>query len=138
HDNGVGFGIFVEEANRIRVAGAVDRIAADADASALAVATDGELINRLVSQGAAAADNAHAPWHRDVARHNADVALPRCDDPGAIGPDQPCLGCLAKGIFNNRHIANRNALRDAKDQFDSGIDRFKDRIGREWWWHEDD
>ena len=47
-NDAVGLGIGVEQFDDIEMRGAVDRIAADTDASGLADVFDGELVNRLV------------------------------------------------------------------------------------------
>ena len=58
HDDGVGVGIVVEEADGIEERGADDGIAADADAGGLADAEARELADGFVGERAAAADDA--------------------------------------------------------------------------------
>ena len=58
HDDGFGFGIVVEQAQRIDVRGADDGIAADADGRRLADAALRELVHGLIGQRARARDDA--------------------------------------------------------------------------------
>ena len=70
-DDRLGFRIFVEHLEHVEMGGAVDRIPADADAGALAVAELGELPDGLVGQGAGTGN------HADVAAL-VDVSRERC------------------------------------------------------------
>ena len=75
HDHSLGLGILFELLQAVNKAGAVDGIAADADAGGLAKAGQDELINRLVSQRSGAGDNAPGGARLDDGgRHNADFA----------------------------------------------------------------
>jgi hypothetical protein len=79
----------LQAVNEIR---AVDRVAADADAGALAQPGVGDLVDGLIGERAAAADDADAARRVDVAGHDADLALAGRDDAGAVGADQPDCG----------------------------------------------
>ena len=75
--------------------GAVDRIAADADAGALAVAALGELPDGFVGERAGAGDDADVAALVDVARRDADaaaavavLAAAGSDEPGTVRPDE--------------------------------------------------
>ena len=83
HDDGFGLGVVVEHLEHVEVRGAIDRIAADADAGALAVAAGGELPDRLVGQRAAAGDDADVAALVNVAGRDADAAA-------AVGILRPC------------------------------------------------
>ena len=89
HQDGVGVGVGLEQRQGVDEARAVDRVAADADAGALADPQVRELPDALVGQRARAADDADAARLVDVARHDADLALAGRDDAGAVGADQP-------------------------------------------------
>ena len=114
-DDGVGVGVVLEEAQGVDEVGAVDRIAADADAGRLAVAELGQLMHRFVGQRAAARHHADAARLVDVARHDADLALARGDDAGAVGADQPRRAALEEALHPH-HVEHRNALGDADDR----------------------
>src|SRR5271169_377275 len=64
-----------------------------------------------------------------MARHDADLALVGGDDAGAVRPDQPSLG-TGQAALDPHHVENRDALGDAGNKRDFGIDRFEDRVGR--------
>src|SRR5436305_1195093 len=65
-----------------------DRIAADSDASRLAVTARSELPHRFVCERAAARDHADPSRLVNVTRHDADFASAGRDDTGTIGADQ--------------------------------------------------
>src|SRR5262249_450594 len=111
---------------------ATHRVAADADASALTQTILRSLMHGFVSQRAGAADDADAAGFVDVAWHDADLALARGDDAGAVRPDQHAARVLAaQGRLDLDHIVHRDALGDADDDLDAGVSRFEDRVGRE-------
>ena len=90
--------VVVEHLDDVEVRGAVDRIAADADAGGLADAAAGELPDRLVGERAAARDDADVALLVNVAGRDADAAaaggiLPVAgrDDAGAVGADEARL-----------------------------------------------
>ncbi len=125
----VGIRVFVEHPDRVGVRRAVDRVAADADAGALAETARGELPNRLVGQRAAARDNADLAGLVDVAGHDAYLALAGRDDAGTVRPNQPHL-LVAQADLGPHHVDNRDALGDTNNQFDARIGRFKNRVSR--------
>src|SRR4029453_9233856 len=73
-DDPMCIGIVVEELDDVEVRGAVDRIAADADAGALADTATGELPHRLIRQGAAAGHHADVSFLMNVGGRNANPA----------------------------------------------------------------
>src|SRR5438876_5627106 len=120
----------------------IDRIAANADAGALANPPAGELPNRLVSERAAAGDDTNGTFLVNVARRDADAAaavrvpaFARRDNARTIRADQPRLAAL-HGALHLDHVIHRNAFGDADDQIESGIDGFKDRLASEGRWNE--
>src|SRR2546425_12780566 len=74
-------GVLVEQAQHVDEAGAVDGIAADADARGLADTPLGELAHDLVGERAASREHADVARLVDVARHDPDLGLARRDDP---------------------------------------------------------
>ncbi len=83
HDDAVRVRVGVEELDDVQVRGAVDRVAADADAGGLADAAAGELPDGFVGQRAAARHHADMALLVNVAGRNADAAaalriLARC------------------------------------------------------------
>ena len=128
HDDGVGAGVFFEQSQDVQVVGAVDRVAADADAGGLTHAEAGQLPDGFVGQGAGARDDADPPRFVDVARHDADLAFTGGDDARAVGADQ--AGLLALHVlFDFDHVQDRDAFGDAADQLDPGVDGFHDGVG---------
>ena len=68
HHDRVGVRVVLEQPQHVDEVGAVDRVAADADARRLAEPALGELVDGLVGQRAAARDDADVPGLVDVAR----------------------------------------------------------------------
>ncbi len=128
HDDRFGVRVGLEQPQDVEVVGAVDRVAADADAGGLAEAEAGELPDRFVGEGAGAGDDADLARFVDVAGHDADLALAGGDDAGAVGADQPGLLALHV-LLDLDHVEDRDPFGDAADQFDAGVDRFHDGVG---------
>src|SRR5262249_16646952 len=84
HDDAGGLPIAEEELEAMDEAGAVDGIAADADAGRLAESGGGGLRHRLVGQGAGARDDADAAAGVDMPGHDADLALVGRDHAGTV------------------------------------------------------
>jgi hypothetical protein len=72
----------------VHEAHAVNRVAADADAGALAQTGLGGLIDRLIGQGAGAGHDADLAGQVDVAGHDAHLAGAGGDHARAVGADQ--------------------------------------------------
>ena len=89
HQHGVGIGIGLEQQQHVDEAGAVDRVAADADAGALADAQVRELPDAFIGKRPRPADDPDAARLVDIAGHDADLALAGRDDARAIRADQP-------------------------------------------------
>src|SRR2546421_1964285 len=87
-NNCMRFGIVIEEFDGIEERRADDRVATDADTSGLADAEARELVHGLVSERAAATDDANVARLVNTARHNADFALAGRNDAGAIRSDE--------------------------------------------------
>mmetsp|Transcript_1043 Transcript_1043/g.2215 ORF Transcript_1043/g.2215 Transcript_1043/m.2215 type:complete len:308 (-) Transcript_1043:14-937(-) len=126
-DDALGLGVRDELLEAINEIGAVEGVAADAHASALTEACRCGLMHGLVSQGARSADNANLARGVDVARHDAHFALTRLDDAGAIGADEAALILPHEGVLDLHHVLLRDALGDANNQWDFGLQRLENR-----------
>ena len=74
HDDAVRVRVVVEHLDDVQVRGAVDGVAADADAGGLADAAAGQLPDGFVGQRAAAGDHADVALLVNVAGGDADAA----------------------------------------------------------------
>ena len=93
--------VVVEQLDHVEMRGAVDRIAADADAGGLADAARGQLPHGFVGQRAAARDDADVALLVNVTGRDADaaaavgiLAFAGRDDARTIRADEPRLACL--------------------------------------------
>src|SRR5579862_4993551 len=143
-DDGLRLRVVVEHLEHVEMGCAVDGVAADADAGALAVAAARERPHGLVSQGAGARDDADAAALVDVAGGDADaaaavrfLALAGRHEAGAIRADEPGLAAL-HGRFYFHHVLDRDAFGDRDYEVQPGVDSFEDGVGREWRRDEDD
>ena len=127
HHHCVGLLVLLEQSQRIDKAGADYRIASDADAGRLTDSPLGELPHGLVGKGAAARDHADSARLVDEARHNADFALARRDDPGAVGTDQ-AGGTGLQIVIDLHHIGGGNPLGDADHQLCAGVRSFHNSV----------
>src|SRR5690606_41766153 len=113
-----------------------DRVAADAHRGRLAEAVVGQLLDRLVGEGAGAAHHADAAGLVDVAGHDADLALVRRDDAGAVGAHQ-AHGLALEVALHLHHVLDGDALGDGDDERDARLGGLHDGVGRERRRHED-
>src|SRR6266568_3979738 len=127
HDR-LGLGIAGQKLQNLDEFHAFDRIAADADSGGLAQSLAGGLIDRLVGQRARARHDPHPAAVEDLSGHDADLAFPRGHDARAIRSDQPRFRSLQRPLHLH-HVEHRDALGDAHDQRDLGLDRLADRVG---------
>src|SRR5690349_2807681 len=67
----------------------------------------------------------------DEAGHDADLALIRSDDAGAIGADETNV-TPPEGALDLDHVIHRYAFCDANDQPDTGVGGFENRIRGKW------
>ena len=100
HDDALGLGVVGEALQTVDEVGAVERVSTDAHAGGLAQAHGGGLCDGLVGQGAGAGHHADLSLGVDVPRHDADLALVRLDDAGAVGADQSALGLTVESILH--------------------------------------
>ena len=63
-----------------------------------------------------------------MAWHNADFAFFGGNDAWAVGADQAAVGAR-KRAFHPHHVQNGDALGDADDQCNAGVNGFANRIG---------
>ncbi len=136
HQDGVRIRVCLKQRKCVDEARPVDRVAADANARALADAQVGELPHALVRQRARSADHANPPRFVNVPRHDADLARPGRDDARAVRPNQPRPGMMCFQVRDGlHHVDHWNALGDRHDHLDAGVGRFHDRVGRKGWRH---
>src|SRR5581483_8896804 len=84
HDDALGLGVLEEHLQHVDMFGALDRIAANADAGRLAKPHSGGLRHRFIGERAGARNDADLAAAVNMAGHDADLALPRGDDAGAV------------------------------------------------------
>ena len=130
HDDAFGLRIAFEQLQHVDEVHAAHRIAADADAGALAEALVGGLEHGFVGERAGARHDADAALLVDEARHDADLAFARRDDARAVRPDEARAGAGERGLHAH-HVVDRDALGDAHHELDAGIGRFENGVGRE-------
>ena len=133
---GLGLGVGLELAEAVDEVGARHRVAADADARRHADAELLELVQRLVGQRARARDDADVgPAGRrqlgDLAGGDADVALARADDAGAVRAEQAGVGKSRTSVLNTlRLVLGGDALGDAHHERDARRGGLEDGGGR--------
>ena len=65
----------------------------------------------------------------DVTGHDSDLALARCNDSGAVGPDHSRVRTFTLECrHDSNHVESRNALRDANNQRQTGGGRLQNRV----------
>src|SRR5258708_732535 len=127
HRNRARVGILLERREAVDEIGAVDRVAADADARALPHAGARQLVDDLVRQRPGAAHDTNVAWRADTAGNDADLALARRDETGTVRAQEAGALLLHEGI-HSRHVQHRHALGDAGDEPDAGAGGFHHRV----------
>src|SRR5690606_9086465 len=127
HHDAAGRRVRLEELEAVDEVHAADRIAADADARRLTETARRRLPDRLVGERARARDDADRARLMDRARHDADLAFARRDDPGAVRADEPAV-VVAEHLLDAHHVEHGHALGDADDELEAGIGRLEDRV----------
>src|SRR5208283_1331230 len=79
--------VFGEQLQKIDKVHAANRVAAYADAGALAYADARKLVHGFIGQGPGTADDSHRPLLMDIPGHDAHLAFFCGDDTRAVGPD---------------------------------------------------
>ena len=128
HDDRLGLVIGEKHLEHIGEIEPVDRVAADPDAARLPEPRRTRLRHRFIGQRARSRHDADFAAPVDMPRHDADLAFVGRDDPRAVRPDEDALRSAERALHPH-HVEDRDALGDAHDQFDPGIDRFEDRVG---------
>ena len=127
HHDRLGAGVFLKQTQNIDKARPRNRVAADADAGRLAVTHVSGLLDRLVGQRTGARHDAHLTRQMNIRRHDADLALPRRDHAGAVGPDQPDTQLIAFDL-RVEHVECRHTLGDTNDQLNARAGRLKNGV----------
>jgi hypothetical protein len=132
HDDRLGRVVGEEQLEHVDEVGAVDRIAADADRGGLAEALVRRLEHRLIGQRARTADDAD----RALLENMLPGMMPILHSPasarrGSSGRSG-ATSMPGQRALDAHHVEHRNALGDADDQRNLGIDRLEDRVGGEW------
>ena len=128
HDDAFGLRVLLEQGQHVHEVHAANRVATDADASALAEAELRGLVHGFVSERARTRNDADATATVNMARHDADLRLARRDDTGTIGTDQTRVVRLQR-LLHAHHVVHRNAFGDADDELDARVRRFEDGVG---------
>src|SRR5437588_312378 len=102
-----------------------DWIAADADASRLAVTARSELPNRFVGQRSRTRDHTNLSLFVNVTGHDPDLACARSDDSRTVRSDQT-RSFPAHLRFYTHHVHHRDSFGDANDEIDICVDGFED------------
>ena len=63
----------------------------------------------------------------NMARHDANLALARCNHSGAIWTDEAHAKLIAT-LFCDEHVERRNSFCDTNDEFNTRLGCFKDRV----------
>mmetsp|Transcript_39579 Transcript_39579/g.73797 ORF Transcript_39579/g.73797 Transcript_39579/m.73797 type:complete len:348 (+) Transcript_39579:63-1106(+) len=136
-----------DDAFRLRVIGktlqavdevrSVEGVAADANAGALAQAGHCRLVDRLVSQRSRPAHDANLALLVDVARHDSHLALARLDDARTVWANQARFVLAHQGMLHLHHVLLRDALRNANDEGDFGLECLQHGRGGRGWRHVD-
>src|SRR5690606_17390542 len=83
----------------------------------------------FIGQGARTRDDADIALLEDVARHDADLALFRGQDAGAVRAQQTRVRTVQTRL-DAHHVLHRNAFGDAGDEGDLGVDGLDDGVSR--------
>ncbi len=63
----------------------------------------------------------------DMARHDANLALARCNHSRAIWTDEAHAKLIA-ALFSDEHVERRNSFGNTNDEFNTRLGCFKDRV----------
>jgi hypothetical protein len=116
HDDAVGVGSALKSSRHVDEVGAVDRVAADADAGALADAERGELTHGLVGERARARHDADLARLVDVPGMMPILHWPGVMTPGQLGPTRRDVEPALERAAHLDHVDDRDALGDADDE----------------------
>ena len=83
-------------------------------------------MNSLVGQSTGTADNTDDTLLVDMTGHNTDLALAGGNDARAVGADKAGLALSDQGVLHLHHVLLRDALGDAHNQGDLGLECLED------------
>mmetsp|Transcript_11109 Transcript_11109/g.26212 ORF Transcript_11109/g.26212 Transcript_11109/m.26212 type:complete len:306 (+) Transcript_11109:112-1029(+) len=130
HDDTFSLRILGKALQAVDEIGAVEGVAANAHAGALAHAGHRGLVHRLICQSARPADDTDLACLVNITRHNAHLALTRLDDARAVRTNQARLVLAHQCMLDLHHVLLRDALGDAHDQRDLSLQGLEHRGGR--------
>ena len=113
-DDAFGFGVDHELLEDVDEVGSVEWVSADAHNSALAKTSLGGLVNSLISEGSRSTNDADLARSMNVAGHNANFALLRLDDAGAVGSDDSSPVLSPQCMFHSNHVLLGNTCVKSK------------------------
>lgn len=106
HDDTVCLLVLREDLETVDEVGAAERVTTDTDDERLTQAGLSGLVDSLVGQGTGTGDDTDTAALVDEAGHDADLALARGDDTGAVGADETGLGLGLEHVGNAHHVCN--------------------------------
>jgi hypothetical protein len=125
--HGFGRRILGEELQRVDEAGADERVAADPDTRRLAQAVTGQLVNRLVGQGAALGDDTDASFLADVAGDDSGFGLARGNQSRTVRADYASPAAADRGKHPH-HVENGNSFGNADSKREFRVPRLQDCV----------
>src|SRR5215212_880157 len=129
HHGAFGLRVRLKQAQDLDKVRPYDGVAPDAHGGALPDTPLRELVDDLVGQSPATADDADVARHENVARHYGNVRLLRREHARAVRPDE--RGVLVLDVAGHpHHVVDGDALRDAADGREPAVERLEDRIRR--------
>ena len=128
HDDRLGLRVGEEHLEHVDELGALDRIAADADRGGLAEARVGGLEHRLVGSVPERDTMPTVPGLKMLPGMMPILHSPAVIDARAVRPDQARLRAVERALDLD-HVEHRDALGDADDERDLGVDRLADGVG---------
>mmetsp|Transcript_22665 Transcript_22665/g.65266 ORF Transcript_22665/g.65266 Transcript_22665/m.65266 type:complete len:351 (-) Transcript_22665:195-1247(-) len=131
HDDTLRLRVVGETLQTIDEIRSIKGISSNADASGLSKSGDGGLMDGLVREGSRSADHANLSGGVNVARHNADLALPGLDDAGTVWSDETSGTLHTQGLLHLGHVLLGDALGDGHDERNFVLDGIHDGGGAE-------
>src|SRR5215213_867621 len=136
HYDGFGLSVGEEEFEPLDEVHAFHGVAADPERRRLSEAFTGGLKHRLIGERARARHDPDFAGFEDVAGHDSDLARACGHYAGTVRADKARLGA-GERTLHLHHVGDRNALGDADDQRNFGINRLGDGIRGAGWRHVD-
>jgi len=120
HDDSISLRVLKEDTQAVDEVGAGEGVTTDTDHKGLAEPGLGGLVDGFVGQGTGARDDTDAAALVNEAWHDTDLALARCNDTWAVGPDQSRLALCLQHVRDADHVVLRDTLSNAYYQTDLG------------------